>query len=121
MGVRMSRPSLGMVLVIMPSNHASAPPPRMRYFAKLAISVTPTASRTARHSAPIGPKSLLRWKDTTSSAFSPGGANQSGVSMPQLSPITAPCARIASYSGVVCCGRAAGSSSLGKRMRKRRE
>ena len=47
-------------------------------------------------SAPTWAKSLERWKDTLSFGSVPFGANQSGVSSPQLSPMTAFCATIVS-------------------------
>ncbi len=88
-GVSTSRPALGMRLVISRLRKSSEPGPVTSYLAKLAISVTPTRSRVARTSLPTCAKSLERWKETTSLASDPAGANQSGVSRPQLSPITA--------------------------------
>jgi hypothetical protein len=51
-GVSTMRPGFGMVLVIRCDSQASAPWPETRYLAKLAISVTPTRSRTAQTSLP---------------------------------------------------------------------
>ena len=50
----------------------------------------------------------------------PGRWNHSGCSSPKPAPQTALCSVSRSYTGVVCSGRAAGSSSLGNVMRKRR-
>ena len=83
------RPFFGMRLVRIRLRKASAPGPLTSYLAKLAISVTPTRSRTARTSLPTCSKSLERWKETMSFGSLPFGANQSGVSRPQESPMTA--------------------------------
>jgi hypothetical protein len=88
-GVKTMRPFFGMRLVISRLRKSSAAGPDTSYLAKLAISVTPTRSRTARTSLPTCSKSLERWKETLSLGSVPLGANQSGVSRPQLSPITA--------------------------------
>ena len=88
-GVSTMRPVFGMRLVISRLRNSSAPAPDTSYLAKLAISVTPTRSRVARTSLPTCSKSLERWKETMSFGSVPFGANQSGVSSPQLSPMTA--------------------------------
>ena len=95
-GVSTMRPAFGMRFVISRERNASAPEPVIAYLAKLAISVTPTPSRTAFTSRFTCSKSLERWKETMSFGSTPFGANQSGVSSPQESPITAPCASILS-------------------------
>jgi hypothetical protein len=79
----------GMVLVI----RWTGRPPRPAgdtYLAKLAISVTPTRSRTAQHFRSdvrqiVG---AVEGEDVVG-FFALDGANQSGVSSPQLSPMTA--------------------------------
>ena len=88
-GASAIRPVRGIRFASSPSSQASAPGPVTANLAKLAISVTPTPSRTARTSVPTALKSFERWKDSRSSAGSPAGAYQSGTSMPQVTPITA--------------------------------
>ena len=95
-GVSTMRPTFGMRLVISRLRNSSAPGPDTSYLAKLAISVTPTLSRVFFTSLPTCSKSLERWKDTISFGSMPFGANHSGVSSPQLSPMTAFCATISS-------------------------
>jgi hypothetical protein len=91
----------------------------MPYLAKPELSISPTPSRTARASSPTVSKSVERCQLKLSRT--PGGANQSGTSSPAAAPNCAPAAASRSWMGVVRSGRAAVSSSLGKRIEKRRE
>ena len=59
-------------------------------FAKLEISLIPTLSRTAQHSAEIYGKAFDLLNVTSSTARSPFGANQRGCSKPYDAPKTAP-------------------------------
>ena len=90
-GASTMRPSRGMRLASIRSSHPRAPGPVTRYFANPEVSVRPTRSRTARHSAPTCSKSTERRQENTSST--PGGANQRGVSSPHAAPNCAPASR----------------------------
>ena len=120
-GESVNRPSRGSLLARICSSQAPAPGPVTSYLAKLEISDMPTALRTARHSSPTCPCAFERRYVTSSRACMPFGANHSACSSPNTAPKTAPLAFRRSYIGVIRSGRAAGSSSFGKRMLKRRE
>ena len=119
-GVSAMRPGFGSRLVNRPCSHSADPGPVTRYLAKLEHSVSPTRSRTARHSSATTGNALDRRNVTSSTGSSPGRWNHSACSSPKPAPHTALCAVNRSYTGVVCNGRPAGSSSLGNVMRKRR-
>ncbi len=73
-GVRAMRPVLGMHPAMIRSSQSRAPWPLTRYLPKLWISLMPTASRTARHSSPVGLNALERRKLGVSCRGSPSGA-----------------------------------------------
>ena len=117
-GASTKRPVLGILLVSIFDNQRSAPEPVISYLAKPDMSDIPTPWRTAWHSCFTWAKSVDLWNENAS--LTPGGANHNGVSTPQLSPMTAPICNHCWCIGTVRNGRAAVSSSLGKRTRKRR-
>ena len=119
-GVRTMRPTFGSRFVNSPCSQAAAPGPETRYLAKFDVSVSPTRSRTAWHSSATSGKALERRKVTSSSGGRPGRWNQSACSRPNDAPHTALCRSRRSCTGVMWSGRAAGSSSLGNVIRKRR-
>ena len=90
-GASTMRPSRGTREDRIRSSHSGAPDPVTRYFANPEVSLRPTPSRTARHSAPTCSKSTERCQENTSSR--PGGAYQSGTSSPHAAPNWAPAAR----------------------------
>ena len=81
-GVSTIRPTSGIRFAIRCESQTSASGPSTRYFPKLWISLMPTASRTARHSAATGAKAFERRKLGSSNAGSPSGANQLTCSSP---------------------------------------
>ena len=119
-GVRVIRPTSGIRFAIRCESQTSASGPSTRYLPKLWISLMPTASRTARHSAATGAKAFERRKVGCSNAASPSGANQLTCSRPYPAPKTAFCAAHTPYAGVVTSPRAAGSSSFGYETANRR-
>ena len=117
-GSSIMRPTFGILLASNCESQASAPIPVTSYFAKADVSEMPTPLRTAWHSAFTCAKSVERWNENLSST--PGGANHSGDSTAQLSPITAPISIHLWCIGTVRSGLAAGNSSFGKRTRNLR-
>ena len=109
-------PIFGSRLVNRPCSHvADARAADTRYLAKLEHSVSPTRSRTARHSSATTSNALERRNVTSSTGSSPGRWNHSGCSRPKPAPHTALCSVRRSYIGVVCSGRAGRQLLVGER------
>ena len=102
----------GMRLAVIRFRYGSAPSPVTSNFAKLEKSITPTRSRTARHSVATTSKMLLCRKPTSSSR--PSSENHFGRSQPLASVYTQPFAASLSNNGLTRSPREAGRSSPGR-------